>query len=89
MCRPGGLVAARDGDYGGIFWFPADPELTEWQALYREVARAIGGEPDAGRHMHAWARQAGFASIRGVGECLVLHRGRRTGSGGACPGPSG
>jgi ubiquinone/menaquinone biosynthesis C-methylase UbiE len=63
VCRPGGLVAARDGDYGGIFWFPAEPGMTEWQSLYRAVARAIGGEPDAGRHMHAWARQAGFTSV--------------------------
>jgi SAM-dependent methyltransferase len=47
VCRPGGLIAARDGDYGGMFWFPEDPGLTEWQALYRNVARAIGGEPDA------------------------------------------
>jgi SAM-dependent methyltransferase len=63
VCRPDGLVAARDGDYAGMFWFPDDPGLTEWQALYRTVARAIGGEPDAGRRMLAWARQAGFASI--------------------------
>ena len=47
VCRPGGLVAARDGDYGGFFWFPDDPGLTKWQALYRNVARALGGEPDA------------------------------------------
>ncbi len=63
VCRPGGLVAARDGDYGGMFWFPADPELAEWQALYRNVARAMGGEPDAGRRMSAWARAAGFAEV--------------------------
>jgi SAM-dependent methyltransferase len=63
VCRPGGLVAARDADYGGFIWFPAEPGLTEWQALYRAVARAIGGEPDAGRHMLAWARQAGFTTI--------------------------
>ena len=25
VCRPGGLVAARDGDYGGFFWFPDEP----------------------------------------------------------------
>ena len=25
VSRPGGLVAARDGDYGGFFWFPEDP----------------------------------------------------------------
>jgi SAM-dependent methyltransferase len=67
VCRPGGVVAARDGDYGGFFWFPADPGLDEWQALYRDVARALGGEPDAGRHLLAWARAAGFASIEASG----------------------
>lgn len=63
VCRPGGLVAARDGDYGGFFWFPDDPGLTEWQELYRNVARALGGEPDGGRHLLSWARQAGFEQI--------------------------
>jgi SAM-dependent methyltransferase len=63
VCRPGGLIAARDGDYGGMFWFPDDPGLTEWQALYRNVARAIGGEPDAGRRMPSWARQGGFEAV--------------------------
>jgi SAM-dependent methyltransferase len=63
VCRPGGLVAARDADYGGMFWFPADPELAEWQALYQNVARAMGGEPDAGRRMPAWARAAEFAEV--------------------------
>ena len=63
VCRPGGLVAARDGDYGGMFWFPEDPELTRWQSLYRAVARALGGEPDAGRCLLSWARAAGFAQV--------------------------
>ena len=61
VCRPGGLIAARDGDYAGMFWFPDDPGLTEWQALYRNVARALGSEPDAGRRLlerlaQAWRR---------------------------------
>src|SRR5580692_1202383 len=64
VCRPGGLVAARDGDYGGFFWFPADPGLDEWRALYQRVARAVGGEPDAGRRMLAWAHSAGFTDIQ-------------------------
>jgi SAM-dependent methyltransferase len=63
VCRPGGIVAARDGDYGGMFWYPLDPELEEWQALYRRVARALGGEPDAGRRLLSWARAAGFTGI--------------------------
>jgi SAM-dependent methyltransferase len=60
VCRPGGLVAVRDGDYGAMIWYPALPELDAWRDLYRTVARANGGEPDAGRHLHAWARQAGL-----------------------------
>lgn len=61
VCRPGGLVAARDADYGAMFWYPALPELEEWRALYSRVARALGGEPDAGRRMLGWARSAGFS----------------------------
>jgi SAM-dependent methyltransferase len=64
VCRPGGVVAARDGDYGGFLWFPGDPELAEWRTLYQRVARATGGEPDAGRRMIAWARRAGFTDVR-------------------------
>lgn len=63
VCRPGGIVAARDADYGGMFWFPLDDELTEWQALYRRVASALGGEPDAGRRQLSWARAVGFREI--------------------------
>jgi SAM-dependent methyltransferase len=61
--RPGGLVAARDSDYGGMLWYPEDPELAEWRALYQRVARAVGGEPDAGRRMLSWAQAAGFAAV--------------------------
>jgi SAM-dependent methyltransferase len=60
VCRPGGLVAARDADYGGMLWYPEDPELDEWRDLYRRAARASGGEPDAGRRLLAWAHDAGL-----------------------------
>jgi SAM-dependent methyltransferase len=63
VCRAGGLIAARDGDYGGMFWFPEDPELDEWRILYQRAARALGGEPDAGRRMRSWARAAGFTEV--------------------------
>jgi SAM-dependent methyltransferase len=63
VCRPGGLVAARDGDYGGFLWYPEDPEMTEWRTLYQAVARALGGEPDAGRRLLSWAHQAGFGQV--------------------------
>ncbi|MFI5839729.1 class I SAM-dependent methyltransferase [Catenuloplanes sp. NPDC051500] len=63
VCRPGGVVAARDSDYDRFAWFPAAPELDEWLALYQATARANGGEPDAGRRLHHWARLAGFTDI--------------------------
>jgi SAM-dependent methyltransferase len=63
VCRPDGLVACRDADYGAMFWFPASDGLTEWQTLYREVARSAGGEPDAGRHLSSWTHEAGFSRV--------------------------
>src|SRR5579862_1795224 len=63
VCRRGGIVAARDGDYGAMCWSPEDPDMDEWRALYRRVARSVGGEPDGGRRLLHWARQADFADI--------------------------
>ncbi|MFD9335405.1 methyltransferase domain-containing protein [Streptomyces sp. NPDC060028] len=63
VCRPGGVVAARDADYAAMTWYPATPGLEDWQSLYRRVARANGGEPDAGRRLRSWARAAGFTDI--------------------------
>ncbi|MFJ3924673.1 class I SAM-dependent methyltransferase [Streptomyces sp. NPDC090022] len=64
VCRPGGIVAARDADYAAMTWFPASPVLDEWLSLYRRVARACGGEPDAGRRLRSWALAAGFDDVR-------------------------
>ncbi|MCW2812195.1 MAG: putative methyltransferase [Friedmanniella sp.] len=58
VTRPGGLVAARDADYGAMTWFPASTALTRWRQLYDEVARSNGGEPDAGRRLRHWAELA-------------------------------
>ncbi|MFB7466017.1 methyltransferase domain-containing protein [Streptomyces sp. NPDC056224] len=63
VCRPGGIVAARDADYAAMTWYPATPGLDGWLDLYRRVARANGGEPDAGRRLRAWAREAGFTDV--------------------------
>ncbi|WP_214105176.1 class I SAM-dependent methyltransferase [Acrocarpospora catenulata] len=63
VCRPGGLVTARDSDFSRFSWSPAVPGLDDWIALYRSLARANGGEPDAGRHLAAWAGEAGFTAV--------------------------
>nr|WP_197717067.1 class I SAM-dependent methyltransferase [Glycomyces terrestris] len=60
VAKPGGLIAVRDSDYAAFTWFPETKGLTDWLNLYERVARAGGGEPDAGRRLKSWALQAGF-----------------------------
>ena len=63
VVRPGGIVAARDSDYASFTWYPDDERLSRWLALYHEIARANGGEPDAGRRLLSWAQRAGFSRV--------------------------
>ena len=70
VCKPGGLVAARDGDYDAFRWYPDEPAIDRWLALYRKIARATRASPTRadsswrGRTPRAsttcsWARQCG------------------------------
>ncbi|MDE3722070.1 methyltransferase domain-containing protein [Nocardiopsis sp. N85] len=68
VTAPGGVVAACDSDYAGMYWYPRAPELDAWMDLYQRVARHNGGEPDAGRRMVAWARAAGFTDVTYLAE---------------------
>lgn len=63
VCAPGGIVAARDADYEAMTWYPNSPVMDDWLDLYRRVARANGGEPDAGRRLKSWALEAGFDDV--------------------------
>lgn len=60
VLRPGGLVAVRDSDYTTMVHAPHDPRLDRWLALYFQVARSNGGEPNAGRFLRGWVQQANF-----------------------------
>ena len=60
LLKPGGVLAARDSDYGAFTWSPPTPGLDRWLELYRAAAHAVGGEPDAGRYLGDWAEQAGL-----------------------------
>ena len=64
VCKPGGIVAARDSDYEAMTWYPLDPDLDAWLDMYRAVAAANGGEPDAGRYLLHWAHRAAMADVR-------------------------
>lgn len=63
VAKPGGIVAVRDADYHGMFWYPELPELDDWMVLYQQVARHNQAEPDAGRRLVHWARAAGFTDV--------------------------
>ena len=61
VLRPSGLLAVREADYGAFTWAPDDVRLTKWMEIYHALARTNGAEPNAGRYVHAWVREAGFA----------------------------
>ena len=75
VVRPGGVIAVRDGDYGAFTWYPEHAGLTEWRDLYRAVARLSGGEPDAGRHLVAWAHAAGLTDLTATSSAWTYTRG--------------
>ena len=60
VVKPGGIVAARDSDYKSFTWYPESAGLDKWASIYQRVAKANGGEPNAGRRLLKWAREAGF-----------------------------
>ncbi len=57
------VVAVREVDYDSIHWAPANQGMSDWLAGYRAAAKARGGEPNAGRHLRAWANSAGLAEL--------------------------
>ena len=63
VAGPGGLVALREVDYGGIIWYPEIPELDDWLNLFLSLGRSLGGEPAAGRRLLSWAQEAGLTDI--------------------------
>lgn len=64
VLRPGGVLAVRDSDYGAFTWWPPDPLLDRWLALYHQVTARNGAEADAGRRLMSWVREAGFRRLR-------------------------
>lgn len=60
VAKPGGIIAVRDADYAAMTWYPESAALTEWNILYHEVTHAYGFQPDAGRRLLSWVRDAGF-----------------------------
>ncbi len=63
VLKPGGIVAARDSIYSSKNWFPKDPMLDRWLALYHQLTDANNAEDDAGVFLPHWASEAGFDDV--------------------------
>ena len=63
VCRTGGLVAARDGDYPAFSYAPLEPAMVRSVAAYGELTRVNRAHWDAGRLLLGWAHAAGFAEV--------------------------
>jgi len=63
VLRPGGILAVRDGDYGGFRWAPADPRLDRWLELYLDVTERNGHNALIGPSLLGMAHAAGFDDV--------------------------
>jgi SAM-dependent methyltransferase len=63
VLRPGGVLAARDSDYGAFTWSPCDPLLDRWVQLYLDITRRNGHQARIGPALLGMAHQAGFEDV--------------------------
>ena len=64
LLQEGGIVGVRDVDWGSTTFYPDNLGMRRFLALYYDLARRSGAEPDAGRYLRRWFREAGFCEIR-------------------------
>ena len=64
LLKPGGVVGVRDADWGSTTFYPENEGMRRFLAMYYDLARRNGGEPNAGHHMRRWFREAGFAETQ-------------------------
>ncbi len=63
VLRPGGVLAARDSDYGAFTWAPDDRMLGRWLELYLAVTGRNGHDARIGPRLPALAHAAGFGDV--------------------------
>ncbi|KAF3918105.1 hypothetical protein ABW21_db0208525 [Orbilia brochopaga] len=60
VCKPGGIIAAREADFSVFSWFPESAGLDAWRDTYIATAISAGGDPLAGKKLHKWFMDAGI-----------------------------
>ena len=87
MCKPGGLVAARDGDYGAFRRYPDEPAIDRWLACTVRSRAAMRASP-----MRADSSSRGRTPRGSMTRYRALHCGvsrrRTTARGGEGSGPT-
>jgi len=64
LLKPGGVIGVREADWGSTTFYPENEGMRRFLRLYYALAHRNGGEPNAGRHMRRWFREAGFADTQ-------------------------
>jgi ubiquinone/menaquinone biosynthesis C-methylase UbiE len=61
---PGGVLGVRVVDWGSAILYPESEGTRRFLAVQFDLARRNGAEPNAGRHLRRWLREAGFGEMR-------------------------
>jgi SAM-dependent methyltransferase len=61
--RPGGIVAVEDIDFSGYFTYPESAAFRRYHALYCEVVRRRGGDPNIGLRLPILLIDGGFEHV--------------------------
>lgn len=64
VTKPGGIVAAREGDQESECFWPGLPGLSKFKNLVSHALKAAGGVPTGGRQLLSWALKAGVKPDR-------------------------
>ena len=72
VLRDGGVLAARDSDYGAFTWAPADPLLERWRQVYLDVTARNGHDARIGPALLGLAHAAGFDDVEVSSTCWTF-----------------
>ncbi|EMD40176.1 hypothetical protein CERSUDRAFT_112386 [Gelatoporia subvermispora B] len=71
VTKPGGIVAAKEGDMQTLVWYPDFPALNAWRDLTVNIGLSRGASIDVARRLVSWAMEVGFRrdSITATASC--------------------
>jgi ubiquinone/menaquinone biosynthesis C-methylase UbiE len=64
LLAPGGVLGVRVLDWGSTIFYPESEAMRRFFAVQFDLASRNGAEPNAGRPLRRWFREAGFGETR-------------------------